>query len=488
MSIQMNQSINQFSALQLLENKSFFKIAFVTYSSINLIPIINIQFFTRVFLVFFALWGAAIVGYDLFVRKLRNYKPILLMIAFLAVCLISYLVNFRREGLTNIIRLAFSALSILILFLNDDHSPEHVKWELYRLNLCYSLVTFACVIVSLVFFALNIHFEIIGRIGSTVRFGFLENRLFGVFSSSNIGGSYCFASIAAVLMNRFFLGKDLSKGMKRYYLANLILCYIYIALSLSRGTYLSCSVAIVTVLLLIELPTKLLALFQNKILWARIASIAASLLLFFVGMEIVQVISSVVPVGVYNVKAAVIHIFNPGWSGEEPEVIDFVRIETGKKDVTNGRTDIWKASFSLLKGDLLFGVGSSDINPEDTAYIESNRLTDREVQILDRFNGNSHNGYLQILVECGVFALLLFLAFFVRCFIKWLKSYPRLRQDRGVWQLSVLLLAVVVYFLANNMVETNFMLMGTNTFQCLLWVNAGYLYYLIDRTNSQTNQ
>jgi len=49
----------------------------------------------------------------------------------------------------------------------------------------------------------------------------------------------------------------------------------------------------------------------------------------------------------------------------------------------------------------------------------------------------------------------------------------------------VMLLTFMVYFLANNMVETNIMLMGTNTFQCLFWVYAGYLYYFITMPQSE---
>lgn len=468
--------------MDLLANKTAFKIAFVTYASINLIPIINIQFFTRVFLAFFALWGFAVVLYDLFARKLRNYKSIALMVVFLANCLVSYVLSFDHVGLTKIATLAFTSLSVLILFLNDDHSFEQVKKEIYWLNLSFSLVAFCAVLVSLLFFALNVHFEIIGRIGTPVRFGFLENRLFGVFSSSNIGGSYAFASIGMVLINLLYMGKTHSKAMTRYYYTNIALCYIYIALSLSRGTYLSVSVAIVVASLLLKLPQRFLDLFHGKKILARIGCILLCIFLFFGSMDGIKKVFSFVPISVYYVEATVMRIFIPGWVGNEPEIIDFVRIEEGSDDVTNGRTDIWLSELNLLKQDIrhiLFGVGSSAVDPEDTAFIEKNNISEHDVAVLDRFNGNSHNGYLQIWVECGIFALLLFLAFLIMCFIKWLKSWNRLQKDPALWKLSVMLLAFVAYFLANNMVETNFMLMGTNTFQCLFWVYAGYLYYVI---------
>lgn len=474
--------------IDLLANKTLFKVAFVTYASINLIPIINIQFVTRIFLAFFALWGFAIVLYDLFARKLRNYKSIALMIVFLTNCLLSYFLNFDHVGVTKIATLAFTSLSILILFLNDDHSFEQVKKEIYWLNLSFSIVAFSAVLVSLLFFALNMNFEIIGRVGTTVRFGFLENRLFGVFSSSNIGGSYAFASIAVVVINLLYSDRAISKAMTRYYYTNVALCYIYIALSLSRGTYLSVCAAIVVASLLLKLPQRFLDFFRGKKLLARISCILLSIFLFFGSIDGIQKVFSYVPISVYYVKSTVMQIFIPGWVGDEPEIIDFVRIEEGSEDVTNGRTDIWLAEFNLIKGDvvdILFGIGSSSVDPEDTAYIEKHNISEHDVGVLDRFNGNSHNGYLQIWVECGIFALLLFLAFLILCLVKWLKSWNRLQQDPAVWKLSVMLLTFMVYFLANNMVETNIMLMGTNTFQCLFWVYAGYLYYFITMPQSE---
>ena len=91
--------------------------------------------------------------------------------------------------------------------------------------------------------------------------------------------------------------------------------------------------------------------------------------------------------------------------------------------------------------------------------------------------GNMHNGFLQILVNCGIFALLAMLLFLALCFIRCARCFivcvHRKRSTGERYTVFALTLPMVLCILGNNIVETNFVLMGANFFQALFWFLAG---------------
>ena len=510
--------------IEAITNKTAFKIFYVTFVAINLISIINIQPFTRIFLVISAIWGATIILHEIFHKKMNNYKNIItIMIAFIVICTISYLINFKSGGMNKIIALGFSSLCVLVLFSDGSKKINNLKNEIYYLNLSFSIITFFANIISLIYFVSLTNFQIIGRGTAIIRLGFLENRLFGVFSSANVGGSYSFVAISMMIINLFFLGKKIPKWQKIFYYINIALCYIYISLSLSRGTYISTCAFIATVLILIKLPEKISKkMFDKKAILFRIGSITVMLLMFFTGMQVIRLGMSYVPI-LYknitsisnvptidsqnntlskaigqnqnaskvpgdNVKPTLTDQINKSQTVSSdvsnPGQIQFQRIEGDRKGVTNGRVDIWESSLKLMKGKYLFGVGSSRINIKDPVYAKSSVLNKHDLFVLEKTGGNVQNGYFQIFVECGAIALLLFLTFIVAFLVKVLKNLKRIHHNKSIYQLSVMILAFLIYFFVNNIPESNIMLMGANTFQAVFWIFAGYLYTLV--THSKT--
>ncbi|MGI8893884.1 MAG: O-antigen ligase family protein [Bacteroidia bacterium] len=68
------------------------------------------------------------------------------------------------------------------------------------------------------------------------------------------------------------------------------------------------------------------------------------------------------------------------------------------------RLEFWKASMGILKNNLIFGVGTGDINDEfKNYYVQSNSVLN------ERWRLRSHNQYLSIAVAFGIFGLAYFI-------------------------------------------------------------------------------
>jgi len=88
----------------------------------------------------------------------------------------------------------------------------------------------------------------------------------------------------------------------------------------------------------------------------------------------------------------------------------FTYNEVAYANSVNSRSEIWKASLEVAKQHLLFGTGSGDA---EKALTEAYARNGFEKGVTESYN--THNQYLQMLVETGIIGLLLFTAFFGFC-------------------------------------------------------------------------
>ncbi len=88
----------------------------------------------------------------------------------------------------------------------------------------------------------------------------------------------------------------------------------------------------------------------------------------------------------------------------------FTYDEVAYANSVNSRSEIWKASIEVANQALLFGTGSGDAEKELTDAYSRNGF---EKGVAEAYN--THNQYLQVLVETGIIGLILFIAFFGFC-------------------------------------------------------------------------
>lgn len=84
-------------------------------------------------------------------------------------------------------------------------------------------------------------------------------------------------------------------------------------------------------------------------------------------------------------------------------LMDFDKTTTGYTG-TNVRLDLWKSALTVIKGDMLIGVGTGDLQPALQKVYESENLATPH---LSRYN--PHNQFLDIAATLGVLGLLIFL-------------------------------------------------------------------------------
>ena len=474
-----------------------FVLGYLAFLAINMVQIINPMAVTRVFLAMFALWGLAVgVRSYLSGKEAWTGKLMPVLFVFLAVCLAAELFNFSYGGIRGLGEFCYFALCILVLYRQYGSGLSTYSKLLKRIAAVLGVLLSMMMAVSLWMYVNMISIELVNRKGETVTIGFYINRLFGLFSSPNVGGLFALILLWCSLVTLY-----LRKGEKRYKIwvavavIQMILAAGYISVALSRGANVV-GIGFVIVFMILRPATgweqrkstlKQFALRAVSAVLALAFSICAVFAMqkFLIGGT---ELTFSYKYGVEIRDIASLDPEDPNLSEEERKAIVILqnamlgfdgRVEAGREDIdiTNKRADIWKAHLSILTGkNLLTGVNDPYLwYKEMTDYGVT--FTEHQKFFIEWAGGNMHNGFLQILVNCGLFALVAMLVFLVLCFIRCLRYFWRSVRDRACigdrYHVFALSLPMVLCILGNNFVETNFVLMGANFFQALFWVLAG---------------
>ncbi len=485
-----------------------FAMCYLPYLALNLMTVVNILSFTRVCLIFFAVWGVAIcVKTFLFSGKSIYFeKYMAVLIGFLAVCFITQVINFKYGGVGVIGRLAYFALCILVLYSQHKASVDGYKKTLIYATRTMSVIITAAMIASLIMFFNLYTGRIPIRAGTDIYLGVAENRLYGVFSSPNVGGMYALILIWCAVVNFYYLKKSKLKPL--WIVASIfeiIVALAYISVALSRGTYLAGAVFLVA-FLFVRVPfafEKKLSVWLQGII--RVVSVAVCLAIAIGAFSVLRVGCVKVAQAVTYSKQQEQKPTEPtpprpqeSVEPEEPDGADKIlddlnngfdgRVESQgqKNDITNKRKDIWTAHLSILKGkNLILGVNE----PYEYYKLEKEagrEFTHHQFIFIEWAKGNLHNGYLQILVHCGIIAFALFVIFIMICAVKSvIYLFKSGDGDPEKYKLFSLSLPMVVNILANNVVESNMALMGANFFQALFWFAAGLTVFCVCNRKEQ---
>lgn len=481
-----------------------FAACYLPYLTLNLMTVVNILSITRIFLIFFAAWGVAIcIKTFLFSGKgIYFEKYMALLIGFLAVCFITQVINLRYGGVGVIGRLAYFALCILVLYSQYKSTVDDYKKTLLYATRTMSVIITAAMIASLIMFFNLYTGRIAIRSGGEIYLGVAENRLYGVFSSPNVGGMYALILIWCALVNLHYLKKSKLKPLWICInIFEILVALAYISVALSRGTYLA-GAAFLVAFLIVRVPfafEKRLNVWLQGII--RVVSVALCLAVAIGAFSVLRT-------GCVKVAEAVSYSkeqqkpteptepapprpqepTEPAEPDETDKMLDDLnngfegRVESNseKKDITNKRKDIWTAHLSILKGkNLILGVNE----PYEYYKLEKEagrEFTHHQFIFIEWAKGNLHNGYLQILVHCGIVAFGIFVLFVIICAVKSVVYLCKSGSaDYEKYKLFSLALPMVVNILANNVVESNMALMGANYFQALFWFVAGLTVFCV---------
>ena len=456
-----------------LSNNANFKICYFIFLSLNMIQFINVSIFSRLFLAMFSIWGLFFLLKQIFIQKFRslNKTNIIWPICMLFTCFLSYLWNWDGQGLHNIFLLYYYILCVIILY--TPNLADKNNRELITISKSYTVLSAITATICICMFFLQTQIQIIGRSGSIMHIGMWENRLFGVFSSPNVGGTFFFIGIVLSIY-LLYLIKYFKINRKWKYLCgvNVFMSMWYIALSLSRGTYLSLLLTYVITFILYKIPQKDLSLSHHKrmpkfLLFCLISVgvLASSFFLKECSLAIVNKCTQ---------NDLVLERIEYRQTSELALEQSFEPEPKAQIDISNKRLGIWKASIKLVMSSPFLGVGNSYIKLQQLSNTEKAKYSINEINMINWSAGNIHNGYLQILVSCGIFSLFFYVIFLLLCFIN-VCNFFKHEQNIHTRNQCILSFSIVLYLLINNLFETNMALMGTNSFQAAFWIFSGYV-------------
>lgn len=492
-----------------------FALAYLPWLAVNMVSVINILDFTRVVLAVYAAWAVAVSVKTYFFsgKSAWTDKGMALLILFLAACLATQVLQFSYGGVDVLGRLCYFALCLLVLYAQHGRVTEDYFTSLRWLVILLGVVITVLMLVSDWMFLEMYSATVTVRSGVEANVGFAENRLFGVFTSPNVGGMFALILIwCSVLLFRF-AGEMRGKAAWRVLAAVQILsALMYISVALSRGTYVSGSVLVVSWMLFRAPSTWECALARWKQAGLRVLSAAAALGVCVVMIGVVNRVSCRMLEWNYERKTAASSADEPSAStpaagfvaaipvvhpmaapaaqpvisdDEAQQIIDNAhlgfdgRVEAGDTDISNNRFEIWTTHLSLLHGKhYLIGINHPPTFVEKQTAAGTT-FTEQQLKMVTYANGNMHNGYLQMLISGGLVVLLPMLAFLLWCAFRALRYgggallTGRFRVDSRTYSLFSITFPMVLTILSNNLFETNFVLMGASFIQAFFWFVAG---------------
>ncbi len=443
-------------------SRRVFQAVYMVCLLIHIIPVVNHWPYSDWLTVAFGGWGYTLLAVDLYQHKLRSFRhrAAVPLFIFYALCAMSLLCNPSNAFVNGVMRWGVFLLCGAVLYITDS---REASWRATAVTVgtVYVTVTATMAAVSVGMYMVQFQYAFTGPLGENFRMGVWENRLFGLFSSGNVGGS---VMAIGLLFSVGLLWAAKRQGtLTRWRTIGLMTAAVlqlwHISLTLSRGT-------LVSLLAAVGIGCALCPLGGHR--WPRVLArkavcltVAVTVLL---GSQAVFRQVSLQTVRLLDSQGFV-HSTVTGF-----DRIEYEDATDAPQDISNKRFAIWKAIWRLTDGKRLTGAGRhyfEYLRIRDTA----DWLTAEDHTYLTWSRGNAHNGYLQIIADAGVPALLAFVVFVGWCLVVTVQAYCQ--AGRGRRQLLSLTTAVVAYVLVNNLFETNMVLMGTNPIQAIFWLTAG---------------
>lgn len=491
------------NAFNTILKPQIFAVVYLVWLCINMIAVINPLPFTRIFLALSAVWAAAVCVKQYFFSGLTPYKKkwMPLLFAFLLTGFLALLIQFKYSGVKMLVQFCFFAVAILLLYAQYGSDSKTYQKVMLQTSKAIGIIISITMLISIVMFVLLYSNVVTLRTGTELHFGFYENRLVGVFTSPNVGGAFALICIwASLLTIELHQEKKLKIFWRVLSVIQIVLSATYISLALSRGTYVAVYVFLAFYLLLYAPLKKEEGMKIGKRIALRLISTVLICALSAGAFSVLHTISTQI-MNVYYTH----HI---GANSGDAAALDPVKAETFQNaqlgfdgrteanradiDVSNKRFDIWETHLSFLKGkNLLFGIGNP-VNYYKTSLAEGVEFTEHQKTFVEWAIGNMHNGYIQVLVNCGIVPFLLFIAFLLICGIKAIQfiiglGSKRIDPKSPAAIVFTLSLPIVCACLVNNLMESNFVLMGASFLQAIFWFAAGACVQAIEETKTSKN-
>lgn len=460
--------------------KEIYILVYVTYVLLaRIVPLVN--FITlgvnSIIYSVLAILGLVILLVDFlmtfFVFKSREN---IILLLFLVVCLISSVLNMDYGITSNIKTLVWSAIQFFVLFSIVNIKEENeVNRTMTRVMKISSAIWFAGVIVSLL--------QFFGQVGYVSPFedfarrqGFVEARLFGVFTDPNFAAV---TSIMVVLFCWLLLKNCNKKAIRVYYITNIVVQLIYVVLSGSR-TAMYGGVLLAFALGVLVVRNKELERANRKpfakALIGGVAAVALS-----IGMIVLVEYSLPLIVEIGDSFSELLQTQevadndveqNEIDKEKEKEHVSLNRPDVSEDNVSNNRYEIWSNYLKISADHRLFGLSPRNL----MSYLKANYPDNF---LVTKGYDETHNGWLAIFVCTGIAGTLVMAAFFAEYIYQGCR-YLKAKKNKTI-ETKIMVLFGCVFIVAVSAVlqpEVFFI----NTYGAItFWLFMGYLLYFMKK-------
>ncbi len=419
-----------------------------------------------------ALFGMVVISIGILNGRIEfNFKRNLFLFLFLFFFILSCVVNVNYGVLANLRALIWISISFFVLYCQDNESTKQDKINLiitvqniliivWLIFSFYSLLTFI--------FQINYCHEINDNV--SFRFGYIDQRLFGVFSNPNYGSM---VSLLTIIFSIMQITSDFPHNIsKKINILNVIIQVCYIALASTRGTLFA--------LLVLVFLTLFIFMYNTQSYFKDSRKIYVICILLFV--------SAVACIGLYRIVDYIKILFSyiPSLIGSifsqdhviQPQIIinrmDFV----DNQDVSNLRFSIWHSAFEIFKTRWFFGTSPGNLVKYAKSVLPN-------TFILRRPHDNeyrTHNAYVGMLLYTGLSGAVCIFAFFIQSFFKVAGRYVKnnLKISNPLFNAAVTtVLCVAIY----GMFEAEILFVNSIS-SFVFWLSLGFVVTCVRSKNA----
>lgn len=444
-------------------------------------------------------WGIYLIIKDFFTKRVMFSGKYWYILVALALSFgISVILNYPYQFPVTLYNWVYVMHALFLFYpFNLENSMDDTNKWVKRFNDVLIVYVFVLTSISLLTFVFNVQFWAMSGTGFWQRQGFMENRLFGLYSSPNVGATLGVLSVVSSIVNNLLQGRKWN-GFSKIYFLNLVVQYLYFILSSSRGT----TIVILSIAGLLFLYGYIYLIRNKEKIKLKIGNyIVFGILSFFLVYSVSSSVKgalSYVPSSVQVMITAVTSI--PDYLSNKPlgekeleESLDnemaiknlapiVIQHSDDSAEFSSGRLTIWEAALAATKQRPYFGLADSDLyrNMQDyevTSQVDMSELTQYNRSELKRSAGNMHNTYISAIIHSGIIGTVLLFLFAVIYFIDHIKNIFsksfNLKDSKN--QVYILLIVTIISLLVLDLVENHVIYKPRDPMGLIFWVYAGYL-------------
>ena len=395
------------------------------------------------------------------IKKYIQYPFIKMYIIFLALFIITCIINFKYGVTNNMKIIIWMTFQFVLLYLFDlKRDKKFVTKEFRFVILEILIITSIMNIIGIGMLFANYGFNRIISESKTFIVGVAYwGRLYGIHTDPNYGA---ILTTIALIISLYFFFSSQKKCIKVSMVISMLIQLMSISFSASR-TGMIC--VIISMLLFFFLYT-----FNKR------KKITTAIVVAIIAVAVAMGAQQGIKVG-YNGYVAAVESWNHAHGSDNDKEDNKNKIEIGRQeelegDVSNRRFDLWNNAFELFKTSPIFGISFGNNVTYAGEKLPNCYMLTNGFAVFDAF----HNMFMDLLSSQGIVGTIMFLLIMISSLIYILKNYKFIK-DEDILK-CIALFSGCITIVASSMFVSEILYVNNET-TVVFWTLWGFLMYFI---------